>query len=135
MSPPRGFVSPRKSPAATAPHDVFRAARCAQAGPNPLRASAARGASAAAGDMTAKTFHSMTRDLWGNNMAVQPVEHNAQQPLGEDIVDKEPASCRSGHSEQDGARPADYHAPETVLRTRRPLIARHCVKAHYRRHD
>ena len=110
---PLEALSVQGSRRTTAPHDV-RAARCAQAGSNPLRAPACP-ASPAAGDMTAKTFHSMTRDLWGNNMAVQPVEHNAQQPLGDDIIDKEPASCRSGHSEQDGARPADYHAPADRL--------------------
>ena len=116
MSPPRGFVSPRKaprkSPDATALHDVtaFCAVRCAQAGPNPLRAPTAREASPVAGDMPAKTFHGMTRDLWGN-MAVQPVVEHVQQPLGENIVHKEPASCRSGEFAQDGADVAVSRAP------------------------
>ena len=49
---------------------------------------------------------------------VQPVEENAKQPSGEDIVDKEPASCHSSGSLRHGANAAVPHAP-----TRRPSHA------------
>ena len=119
-SPPRDFDRPtgensvHKEPASwrsggSAP--AFRAAQCAQETFNALRAPVAHQELLAVGDTTAKTFQGMTR----GNMAEQPVEDHAQPPSGEDIVDKEPASCRSDSSAQDDADAAVSHASPTCL--------------------
>ena len=90
---------------------AFRAAQCAQETFNALRVPVVHQELLAVGDTTAKTFQGMTR----GNMAEQPVEDHAQPPSGEDIVDKEPASCRSDSSAQDDADAAVSHASPTCL--------------------